>query len=346
MTRRVVWGTVAAVGAAATLAGLWAGVTLVEGRTDAEVRRALTAARAERFAGNSKKALSHLARAKQLSPANYLVHRDFAAALLEVGRGAEALRAADAGLALRGDDMELLESRARALVQLGRDEEAVQAYDAVLAAIAPGYFTPWFEKAQALERLGDIRGARATYAEVVRLNPNDESAPRAIRRLDEEKDFADPACHRAVSMVRLGHEEEALETFRAVWLRKRDDPLAGSWIAQLLRQQGKPEEALAVVDATLAVRPNDWSLFDRKADVLIALGKDAEAIAWLDKTIAAPIQGYWEPWHKKADALTRLGRPREAIATLEDVLKRWPKNPDALARLEKLRAATPGPERR
>lgn len=91
----------------------------------------------------------------------------------------EALRAADAGLAVDPGDAECLRMRAQALMHLGRVDEAREAAQVVLRA-APGDVASHTVKGVVEIAAGDAARGRTHLRDALRLNPTD---PFALQRL-------------------------------------------------------------------------------------------------------------------------------------------------------------------
>lgn len=81
----------------------------------------------------------------------------------------------------------------------------------------------------------------------------------------------------------MGRFEEALEAFRRGVTVRQEAGVAGPlhiarWAeARALRSLGRLEEALAIQDALLAEGPEDGYVFEERAELLLALGREAEA---------------------------------------------------------------------
>jgi arylsulfatase A-like enzyme/tetratricopeptide (TPR) repeat protein len=150
--------------------------------------------------------------------------------------------------------------------------------------------------ARALELDPDHPGVRLPYGRLL----------REVGRLDESE-----------RQLRIAAEQTAEGDLRT--------PLT---LADTLQAGGKTAEAERVVDAVLARAPGDGPALAAKARVLIAQGRDDEAVAQLARAGdgAGP-----EDWVETAELFLRRGRPARARESAEQVLRRSPGHPWALA---------------
>lgn len=126
---------------------------------------------------------------------------------------------------------------------------------------------------------------------------------------------------------------EALETFRAI----TGDP-AVTWAPRLraadaLRRLGRGEEAMALLAAMAAERPERTDALVRLGDLHRMAGRDADAIAAYDAALARVQEAgrqHWVLHYARAMALDGAKRWPEAEAALKTALELNPDNPHVL----------------
>jgi len=143
---------------------------------------------------------------------------------------------------------------------------------------------------------------------------------------------------------RFAHERAAQEFRRAVNLKPRSDQ-AHRRLARLYVHLGFFEKALEHADIALAINPSNAQALNSRAQALLWMGQDEEAL-----TVLSSIPGPVLPELVEANTafvLLRLGRQKEAWAQLERALHTFPNDPSGalsgieavlLARSEPLRA--------
>jgi predicted TPR repeat methyltransferase len=98
---------------------------------------------------------------------------------------------------------------------------------------------------------------------------------------------------------------------------------------------GRTDEALAELDAVLAVEPQHLDAWGHRAVALAALGRDAESLASADHVLAAdPSSG--SAWFHRGHALERLRRFDQAQSAFERLVALQPQHAQAWFRLGQL----------
>ncbi len=257
------------------------------------------------------------------------IAENLARTLVECDRFAEALAAAETGLAANPRPPGLHNARGQALNGLGRLEEALAAHDAALAA-DPASLDGWHNRGLALDDLGRPAEAIAAYDRALALAPDDPDIRlcRALSRLtlgDFSAAWPDfPARHR-----RARHPAEKRHAALPDWDGR---PLAGTLL--LAAEQGygdtlqfgrfiplaradrliveAPEPLLRLLAAqpgiaeVAAAAPKDADACCPLPDLPHRLGPEPVGAAWL----TAP-SGPTAAW---AEKLADLSRPRLGIA--------------------------------
>src|SRR5215217_6891813 len=100
-------------------------------------------------------------------------------------------------------------------------------------------------------------------------------APAALAR----QDAPDPQLEQAVSLYRKGDVKGAVKEFRAAVKRRKDDPLAWTYLGQALAQSGELKEARKALDAALQLNPDYALAHSSLAYLHLVAGaeRDAEA---------------------------------------------------------------------
>src|SRR3990167_4978036 len=113
------------------------------------------------------------------------------------------------------------------------------------------------------EFAGDLKQAIAAFEQALALEPTH------LRALTE----------RGLAHALLGEHEAALDSFVAAIDQAPADPELRLAVAQSLVQVGQPEAALSAFEEALRLRPGDQVINFGRADVLMALRRDDQAVA-------------------------------------------------------------------
>jgi len=224
--------------------------------------------------------------------------------------------------------------RARLLARTGSYQEAVQAYE----ELRPGFADkrPAYELAVLQARLGHLADARRVYDELLQEEPGDVTAMAglagvlvregdlgAARALLEKAHLelgSDGAQALLIDLaVREGQMDEAVKLATSLADAAPDDPQRRAFLARLLWEAGRLEEARAAFDVALERKPDFVPAYVRGLlDVQLGRSKDAielfETARELFPTQAAPVVYL-------ALALQADGQAAEAAGLLEEVLK-------------------------
>src|SRR5579884_396932 len=106
---------------------------------------------------------------------------------------------------------------------------------------------------------------------------------------------------------------------------------ADAWVnfANVLHALGRDAEALEALERALQLRPGDPEILRLRGDTLIALGRAREAIEAFDRVLAAqPRNG--EALNGRGAARAALGKAHEALADFDAALALAPDHPGAL----------------
>jgi Flp pilus assembly protein TadD len=268
---------------------------------DAQALRLLAAA--QRAAGDPAQALRSIDRAIALAPDDADAHFERAGLLL----GARQLDDAQAALARSiGLDPNLFGAYLlQAQLALGRgDLDEADRLRRLAARVAPDHpHLAAIEGMLALRR-GDAAGAQAVLAAALQRTPDDAQLGYAL----------------GFTYMQLGHLAFAEQVFRNVLAQNPDAGSLRSLIADLLRQQGRPDEAVAEL-APLLADPEHATpgLRAIAGELELAAGHPERALPWLREALGAQpnnrrtLMALMEAWHQ-------LGAGDDARATLDTAL--------------------------
>jgi predicted O-linked N-acetylglucosamine transferase (SPINDLY family) len=137
--------------------------------------------------------------------------------------------------------------------------------------------------------------------------------------------------HHMLGVVRAqqGRNSEALELMSAALALRPNAPEILSNYANVLKAQGRFDEALAGYDKALSVKPDYVAAWNKRALVLRDLGRLEEALDSAGKALALQPQ-YVEAWNTEGIILADLGRMEDALAKYDRALALAPNFPDTL----------------
>jgi len=208
---------------------------------------------------------------------------------------------------------------------LGRDREA----DTELTAfVRNGGTAPTFaERAKVRVRLGRLSDAVADYAAAIALKPDIEYY-----------------LSRGALQESLGEHAAAAQGYEDGRVKLGDAVTLDLALIRVEAARGRYARALALIDRQLAAAPvkTDWYL--RRADVLAAAGRAAEAradrqTALREADAAVEASGSGMHLYARARAQAALGQTDAAKRDLEMVLQKSPRFADAREMLAKLATA-------
>jgi protein O-GlcNAc transferase len=208
-------------------------------------------------------------RAAEAAPQDASLRNSLGVVRAQQGRGADALEALDAALALRPGDDEIILNRANVLQMLGRPAEALPGFDHVLAA-KPDWPQVLNNRGSALADLGRTAEALESYGRAIALAPT--FTPARNNRggvLLDQKRFA-----------------EALADFDSALRLKPDDPVLlnnrGNALQGLLRY----EDAVTAYTGAIARNPGAAETFSNRAGALQQMKRHADALADFETALA------------------------------------------------------------
>ena len=238
--------------------------------------------------------------------------------LLEKSGDKAGARAAFEGLIEAQPDDVLAHERLAQLLSDAGDPAGAAAHLRWLAAKTPDKDKPWRRLAQALSSQGDAQGELEAWGQVLALLPND---PQAHERL-------------ASLLEGLGRGAEAVAHLKVA--AEADPSKIKPWkrYARSLEEAGQGAGAFKVWRRVLELDPRDGHAHDRLAELLLAQGLKARALAHV--RILAESGEDRASWRRMGRLLAELGKTDEAISAWRKVLEIAPSEQEAHAALAEL----------
>ena len=242
---------------------------------------------------------------------------DGAAAAFEqvVRRGAgtpgyeEALRELESAHVRRGDDRAVAADHAR---------RAEAASDGGTRA------QEWLLSAQALDRAGDVAGARRALEQACQADPDEAPSWQALAALEERHGdpLAAARAHLAVAIRSQGTEAEG----------------AALAAAHIFEDRGEEAEAQRAWAAAALARPGSWHAHKKLAEASSRRGDAAAAVAHLESASREEVPESEAPEYLRAlgRALDAAGRPAEAVPAWRELFSREPGDAEAFQRVSEL----------
>lgn len=211
--------------------------------------------------------------------------------------------------------------RGNALRRLGRDDEAYADYETAIR-LSPPFHEAYYNRGDIRAERGDLAGALADFDYVLELDPA----------------FVDAYVNRAGLKLADGDTEAAAADAAAGLALEPDNAFLHTIVGQIHAAQGRHEEALASFDRALAQDPQHIAALAGRAGAAYESGDLALALADLRSAVdlapdAADLRFNRAMVHKSAR------RWPEAVADLESALSLAPEDPDIRAALAECRTA-------
>lgn len=111
--------------------------------------------------------------------------------------------------------------------------------------------------------------------------------------------------------------------------KERDNPSVLVLISGLEAQNGQLEQALLTVNRALKKRPKVTGFILMKANLLSALGDEEATLKWYDKS-SRKHKSNLEVRLAEIKYLIKINKSKEALDKLENILKKWPHEEEAL----------------
>ncbi len=237
--------------------------------------------------------------------------------------------------------------RADRLAADGRPEKARDLY-AQICQLAPHQARYWLQLAELQYELEQFGDSLRSLEYALRLEPRNPAALLlASAGLLETGSYAQAAqlaqqvqnleggnrlaalLNQGIALLRLERFAEALAAVDAALAMDENQPVTHSTRGSALFSLGRHQEALAAFDRTLALRPEHATALINRAAVLRAMQRPAEALADIDAVLAKHPESPAALLNRAA-ALLDLEQPNEALEALDRLLARQPNHAKAL----------------
>lgn len=219
-------------------------------------------------AGEDERAIGHLEIARAARPADLKIAANLATVLAKIGNLDRVLEVATRDFALADPTLRLARIRGYAAQMSDRPDEAIEAYEHVVRA-APNDWESHNNLGNARLLAGDDIGAIADLERAAALAPH--SAPTFINLA---------RCYRSA-----GDWEKSEAVLRRMIQQFPDDPQPLMDLHDLLKDQGRLDEILPVLDSALKLRPDDLDLLLARARHLGTMLQMDEAEAAFDDIV-------------------------------------------------------------
>lgn len=286
----------------------------------------------QRRAAQFEKALQSYRQALQSDPDHFWSLHQMAQTHLLSGQADAAVAGYTACIARRPDERICYLTRGIAYASLGQIEPALADLNRA-HELDPTLYAVYLNRGAVHVAAKDLDSAitdferaaelRDTYAgpyvnlgEVYRIQKSYDESEKALTRAIE-LDATNAKAHRirALTRLQLMNDDGARADFGKV-IELDDDPLsdADAWqqIGKTWHRGGEPEQALDAYDNSIAANPQNSDNYRLKAEVLLALNRDDEAVESFTKFLefGKPVG---DVYRARSLALSKLGRFREAM---------------------------------
>jgi tetratricopeptide (TPR) repeat protein len=270
-----------------------------------------------------QKRLADLDEAVRTNPRDADVLRARAAHYVDQEEYQLALADLDTALQLEPDDAPTHEERGRVLIDLGRYEEALKSLNEA-QRLAPKSVRALFEKARLYAVQSKFETALEVLQQAYLLQPGNPGV----------------LLLRASVYQSLGKEKEALDDVDQVLKLRPGHPLAMRFRARLLARSGKLDLAAAELEKLLETEPDD---LDAEFDLALFYSAEGEPQKAIEKLSAVLDKkpDYVPALRVRADTLLGIGKQAEAIADYEKALKLQPDDTGVLNNLAWVLATSP-----
>ena len=215
--------------------------------------------RIEKARGEISSAITAYRQSLALAPEQADINSDIAAALIDAGAYAEALKFVEHALKLQPRFVAATFNKGMALTGLGDLEAAASAFEEAVQ-LDGGYVEAWFQLARVYHDCGRIKEAEAAYRKVISIDPghfethcNLGNILRAAGHLNDALMYYDKALalipdlpevlsNKGVALQELGRRDEAISCYRRAINLDSNDAEAHRNLSMALLQGGDYEE--------------------------------------------------------------------------------------------------------
>ncbi|MBX7167511.1 MAG: tetratricopeptide repeat protein [Pirellulales bacterium] len=243
--------------------------------------------------------------------------------LLELGQAEKALADFDAVLAEQPDEAGILEAKGIALLALNRVDDAMAVFDRALE-IEPRMFATYLHRARVQMSRGNLEQAVDELDKSLLIN-NGNAAAYLLR---------------ATCLQMLGKHEQAAKDIDRL-LQVQPGNVGGlRFRAGMLANAGKIDESLNILEEIARQLPDDVEVRLQQASILRTASRVQDAIDVLTQVLEKQPK-LALALHTRADALLSLGRQEEALADYRAAVEIDGQNPTLLNNLAWVLATSP-----
>jgi tetratricopeptide (TPR) repeat protein len=270
-----------------------------------------------------EKKAADLDEAVRLAPENTLVLRTRGLLLADQGKLDEALVDLDKAISLQPKEPANFQAKVLVLSKFKKFDDALTALERI-RQITSDPLPVLLQRARLQIEKRDFQAALADLQQAHQLAPKN----------------ADVLYLRAVVHQELGQKDQALADANEVVRLAPASSVAIRFHADLLAGAGRLEEAIAELEKLRQADPKDTLALLQLASLYNARQKFAQAVQGFSAVLAEePTQ--WLALRGRADALLNLGKQVEAIADYNQAIKLRPKDPGILNNLAWVLATSP-----
>lgn len=258
--------------------------------------------------GRREEAERALRRATVANPEYDLGFDSLAIVLIEAGRLNDAISELGAGLHHQPDSAQLNFRMGAVLDDAGRPAEA-EAYLLRATELDTDMATAWNSLGVVRDHLGRPEEGLEAFERAIATGDPFPLAQMNLARM-----------HR-----NLGHVDEAVAAFRQVTVLQPENADAWGLLAEQLVKAGDPGAARDAAESGLRVRPSHAGCRNVLGDALMALDREAEALAAYEAAQDVEVDNEY-PFQKQAEILHRKGDYAGEIDVLNRYLGRYPES--------------------
>ncbi|MCX6650622.1 MAG: tetratricopeptide repeat protein [Methanomassiliicoccales archaeon] len=247
-----------------------------------------------KFLGRNEDIIKVCDRIVKLDPKNKVAWIDRGVAQFRLNNHPEAVRSYDRALEIEPGDMQVLQLKRNALVAKG-DAEAIKKVCEDILRIDPRNKSALIDKAGALEKLGRLEEALATFSSAIMLDESDPLLYKGKGRV----------------LMAMGKYGEAAEAYDIAFTLNHDvDSLASKGRAMLMMRNY--EMALNLFEQCVSLDSSVASYHSDRGRALASLNRLQEAVEAFDKALTID-RSDAQTWKYKGNALYRLGEMENAL---------------------------------
>jgi tetratricopeptide (TPR) repeat protein len=218
--------------------------------------------------------------------------------LFETGNFKESIKSCDKAIELDHDCSDAWNTRGNSLSMLGRYEEAYKSFDMAIKLNPEKKAIFLNNKGGAFERAGNYTAAIEAFEKCIELG-------------------FDAWANRAVTYEKNGEHEKAINVAReAVKVSPATSSDAFLKIGDILRDQGKFEDALNSYNQAIEADPSNSNAWSSKGNALADLGEYNQSLTAHNKAVELDPQSAFA-WVNKGFVLHKLGKLDEALESFD-----------------------------